>query len=226
MNIIMDTSVADPTSKMLGKKKVAITASEKVYKNVGIKILEELGLKEAVPADKMTENLLKMADSKMGIDHVVVDVKDNPIFLQTRFRDNSYANFNDFTIRYDIPDVEDYKGGPIKCEFFHLEAHAMFYGICNHKLGKDVDKVTDLDKWVFCDLRIFTSLCKQGKIVITDEELISGSGKKISNKIKDGIMYCSLRKNADARDSRFIVIDVKMANDFYKGLIKAQKGYF
>ena len=34
------------------------------------------------------------------------------------------------------------------------------------------------------------------------------------SKIEKGIMYCSLGKNPESGDSRFITIDVKMANDF------------
>ena len=86
--------------------------------------------------------------------------------------------------------------------------------------------VFNLFLFSICDLRIFTSLCKQKKIIITDEVLRDATGNFISSKIEKGIMYCSLRKNSESKDSRFITIDVKMANDFYEGLIIAQKGYF
>lgn len=226
MDIIIDTSVKDPIAVMKGRKKVGITASEKVFTNVGMPILETFGLREYKPTGIVEQNLLRMCDSKMGIDHTVIDKEDHPIHIQTRFRAPKYKTYDDFTIRYDIPDVDDYKGGAVRCEFFHLEAQAMFYGICNYNLTEDygsgADKVTDLDKWVFCDLRIFMSLIKKGKIVITDDDEVNS----VKTMVKDGVLYCGLGKNSGKGDSRFITINVKMANDFYPGLIIAQKGYF
>lgn len=195
-----------------------MTASEKVYANVVVKkILPMLELENINPNSDLEKYLAASADGKMAIDHFVKDKEGTLVTVQSRFRAPRYGKYNDFTIRYDKPSSKSYTGETVKCEFNHFNADTMFYGICDYDLLEDADKVTRLNKWVFVNVVKFRELCKNDKIVPIPE------GGKC--RIEDGKLLCPLQKNTGEKDTRFVAVDVKLANELFPDLLILQKGY-
>ena len=67
----------------------------------------------------------------------------------------------------------------------------------------------------------FRKLCKEEKIVI-DETLM-----RTSKKSADGTkLICGIGSNKGDKDTRFVVVNVKLCKEMFPDLILAQKGFF
>lgn len=227
-----DYDFGPPVRKMFGDTKKGYDATEKVYKNVVIpKILPEIGVTDLDISDPVALMLMARSDSKMAIDHVWLDDDkektplDRVRFIQTRFRGKRYKKFGDFTIRYDNTNAKAYTGSAVDCEFFHFHADIFMYGICNNEMDSEsVDKITDLEMYILLNLNIFKKLCKDGKIVPT-EDLKDETGKKLySSYVKDDILYCPILENKGDKDTRFIAISIEQASNLFPDLFMKKFG--
>ena len=208
----------NPRKAMYGSTKAKMDASETVYYNVAVeKVLKLLELENLDPSTELENYLSARADGKMAMDHFVKDKEGTISSVQSRFRAPKFASYGDFTIRYDKPSVSSYTGKTVECEFHHLNADLFLYGICDFDLNEDATRVRNLNKWILVSLVEFRKLVKEGKIV-QDEKLTQCE-------VHGGKLYCPIKSNKGDKDTRFTVINIKLAAELFDNLILAQKNY-
>lgn len=180
-------------------------AIPKIYNNIGWKI-------KNIDPDE-----LERIDINEGIDYVLYDEKSNVIFVQERFRDEYYKNYNDATLRF----RRDFNPNPdrVKSEFYKIKADYLVYGITNGK--KFIDKrhtLTDFIKWVVLDLKFLKNKYESNEIEIVKSQ------KKMCW-IDKNVLKCPENFNPDGSSS-FIPFDIKLINKLWgtKPII-AQKGF-
>jgi hypothetical protein len=162
-------------------------------------------------------NKLKELDMNEGIDYVLLNEMGQNIYVQERFRDEYYKNYDDATLRYrrDSNIHTDRK----KSEYYKINANYLVYGITNGKKFDDQrHTLTKFIKWVILDLDFLREKFKSKKI-----EIIKTSAIKCQ--IDNGILKCPENFNPDGSSS-FIPFDIKMIVKLW-GLkpIKAQYGF-
>ncbi|MCS6956053.1 MAG: hypothetical protein NZM44_06845 [Candidatus Calescibacterium sp.] len=144
------------------------------------------------------KNLSEWLDINIGFDYIFINQNNTKLFIQERFRDKNYLEYNDFTIRYrrDYSTLEERR----LSEFYKIKADFLVYGIIN--AGKDDvlrSRQFDFVKYIVIDLRFLFCLIRSGYIKITDNIDCS--------KIENGVLYCPIKLNRD-RSSSFIVFEV------------------
>ncbi len=157
-------------------------------------------------------------DIHEGVDYLFSDNANRELKLQERFRDNYYAKYNDFTLRYrrDSNPVASRHAS----EFFKIKADYMVYGITNgSKFADKRHTLTGFIKFVVVDLRVLFAKIESGSIILR-------SGKNYAY-IENGKMIAALKNNADDSSS-FVAFDVPLLNKLFgnEGIILAQKGFF
>lgn len=157
------------------------------------KIYSQLGWKQISP----NEEIKDWIDKNIGFDYVFKDSFNNTIFVQERFREEKYKNYNDFTIRFkrDYSTVKD----RIKSEFFKIKADFFVYGVVN-KSKKEVLAGKDFDflKFIVINLKTFFCLVDFGYVDIGNISEYEKNEKKL---------ICQIKQNVDYSSS-FIVIDI------------------
>lgn len=188
--------------------------TEYIHKTIALKkIYEPLGWKE----ESIDPKVAKESDIFEGIDRWFRMKDGNLITVQERFRDKSYFEHNDFTIRYkrDNNLHLDRK----RSEFFKIEADYFVYGITNCSKNNK-ESCFDFIKFAIIDMKLIKDLIEKGLIII-DENF-----KRKTCVFKEGKMFCPVIENND-KSSSFIPIDIKQLKQFknYKQIVISQKGY-
>ena len=163
----------------------------------------------------VNHELSEMQDSEYAIDYHAIDINNVHIVIQERFRRQSNANFNDFTIRYERPNNEEEVEQ--KSEFFKMKAKIkrfsepfyMIYGILNASLD-------GFDKWVVIYLRAFFRHYANKKIKIDFT-------KKFSQ-IQDNTLICGWNQNNDDSSS-FICINIPQIMQLFDDVVVYQEGF-
>jgi hypothetical protein len=176
-------------------------------------IYDKLGwkIKNIDPAE------LERKDLNEGIDYVLNDDNGKLIYVQERFRDAYYKNYNDATLRF----RRDSNTHPerIESEFYKIKADFLVYGITNGKKFKDKrHTLTDFIKWVILDLRFIRDKYKNAEI-----EIVKSHRKTCW--IENNVLKCPENFNPDGSSS-FVPFDIKLIFDLWgKDPIIAQKGF-
>lgn len=180
-------------------------AIPKIYDSLGWKI------KDIDPDE------LERIDVNEGIDYVLYDSKSNVVFVQERFRDEWYKNYNDATLRF----RRDFNPNPerVKSEFYKIKADFLVYGITNGKKFEDKrHTLTDFIKWVILDMKFIQKKYEEGKIEIVQN-------KRMTCWVDNGVLKCPENFNPDGSSS-FVPFDIKLIVDLWGNTpIIAQKGF-
>lgn len=167
---------------------------------------------------KIEANILEEKDMNEGIDYVLHDNTNEAIYVQERFRDSYYSNYNDATLRFrrDNNSNQD----RIKSEFYKIKADYLVYGITNgNKFPEKRHTLTDFIKWVVLDLKFIKEQFKSEKI-----KIVTSSQKCCW--ISSGVLFCPENFNTDGSSS-FIPFDIVLLKKLFgDNPIKDQKGYF
>lgn len=148
--------------------------------------------------EEIDENLLEWLDINISFDCIFTNRNNTKLFIQERFRDKNYLNYNDFTIRYkrEYSMLEERQ----LSEFYKIKADFLVYGIINASKD-DVLRGEEFDfvKYIVIDLRFLFCLIRNGHIKIADN---------IDRpKIEDKVLYCPIKFNKD-HSSSFVVFGV------------------
>lgn len=178
-----------------------------IYKNLNWNIVN-------VNADE-----LELLDLNKGIDYILSDSQNKKIYVQERFRDEYYKNYNDATLRF----RRDFNPEPkrVESEFYKIEADYLVYGITNGK--KFIEKrktLTDFIKWVALDVKFIQEKYKNGSI-----KIVTPSNKTQCWIEKESILCCPENFNPDGSSS-FLPFDIKLIKTLWGNKpIVAQKGF-
>ncbi len=175
-------------------------------------IYSELGWSvESVPPD-----VLASIDMHLGVDYVVSDKQEDRKYVQERFREERYKNYNDATLRYERkhnPNQDRQKS-----EYHKIKADYLLYGIVNgSKKKEDRQELTGFIKWVVLDLHFLRQKAKSNEL-----KIVTSPKKRCWQ--KDGVLYCPENFNPD-QSSSFIPLDIPIINKLWSEIILAQKGY-
>jgi hypothetical protein len=152
-----------------------------------------------------------------GIDYVVSDKENKTRYIQERFRDNHYKDFNDATLRY-RRDYNKHKSR-VKSEFYKIKADYLLYGITNGKKFEDQrHSLTGFIKWVVLDLDFIRQQFRKGNLKVENS-------KRFTCWIDDNKLICPINFNEDTSSS-FIPLDIKLIKQLWgTAPIMAQKGF-
>lgn len=156
----------------------------------------------------------KHIDMLNGIDYVFRK-GDEIKTVQERFRDVSYKNYNDFTIRYrrDTNKNNDRK----ESEYYKLKAHYFVYGIIDAS-KTDVKSAKDFIKYAIIDLKKVYDKLDSNAIYIKD----NGENKC---RIIDNKIECPVQYNKDGSSS-FFPIDISYLVELWgEDMLITQKGF-
>lgn len=188
--------------------------SDAVHSSIAPKVYQYLGWELD---DARDEDYRRNADLTDGIDYYIL-VGGHHRTVQERFRRQSYARYNDITLRYTYPNnTEDRKNS----EWFKITADYMIYGIADTD-AKDAGQITGNNRFVklvVIDLRRFS-------LLVDDEKITVGSSRQ--SEIKNGTLIGGLQKNkkhAGDNPSTFAVFDVRDLFKINPDLIILEKGY-
>ena len=166
----------------------------------------------------INNNVITNVDISNAVDRFLIDInKKKIITTQERFRDEKYANFSDFTIRYkrDFNKHEERR----LSEFFKLETDYFVYGIINSSKFRR-DQATDFVKFAVIDVTVIKKLFDTGYILI-DENFLSYKSVE-----KNGKMICPVIFNKD-KSSSFIPIDISILKKLFNhtNVVILSKGF-
>jgi hypothetical protein len=160
----------------------------------------------------------KYLDIKEGIDYTFLHATGKKIQVQERFRDGTYAMYNDCTLRY----RRDAHAN-MNChasEFFKIKADFLVYGITNGaKDGTKRDTLTGFLKFAVINLRGLYAQIAAGNIVFRQNIRTSY--------IHEGKIIAPIRANVDA-SSTFVAFDVLQLHTLFEKerIVWWQKGFF
>ncbi|MCS4534040.1 hypothetical protein [Neisseria montereyensis] len=164
---------------------------------------------------KIPRDVLNDIDIHKGIDAVIIDHLDHEAPIQYRFREEKYANYNDFTLRYKRE--ENPHADRVYSEFFKIEAKYLLYGITNGNKNK-LEQNTEFKKWAVIDLDALKEAIDNGLIII-DESLDS----KVCIEEREK-MICPVKNNTDGSSS-FVLFDIKIIKRISTGIIVFSYGF-
>lgn len=188
--------------------------SNAVHVNMASKVYEYLGWQID---DSRGEIYKEQADIKDGIDYYLL-VNGFHRTVQERFRTSNYEKYTDVTFRYQYPDL---KTENQNSEWFKITADYFLYGIIQQNTtdASEIKPSGKFKKLVLLDLRLFTRLVDNGRILI---------GKKGYSYLNNSKLYGGVRsnvsRNTDNR-STFVFFDVKDLYQLDNNLIIIEKGY-
>jgi len=201
-----------------GKENVAIYINDREFTNFVHRyvatplIYDEIGWTE-YQTDPIE---LKHKDINLGIDYEMLDDSNNIIRIQERFRESSYNNYNDITIRYQR--VHNPDPSRKQSEYFKIKADYFVYGITNGPKSNYEEMVNGFLKIAIVDINVLKDKFDNGFIKI-------GNSKK--SFIKDGILYAGYNVNCDY-SSEFIVLDLIHLHQLFDndGIVYFQEGFY
>lgn len=189
--------------------------TDKVHDNLAVKLIYK-------PLNWLPQNinasLSENVDMRNAVDYFLIDASKNAIITtQERFRDEKYAVYNDFTIRFER-EYNPHEDRRLS-EYYKLNADYFVYGVINSSKFA-VDSATDFIKFAVIDIKELKRLMDNGDIYV-DRSLNSRCCKRVGTK-----MCCPVNYNRD-RSSSFIPVDIKMLAELFKGsnVIISSKGY-
>ena len=186
-------------------------ANEFIYKRLKWNIIED-------KSNQAIEN-----DIYEGIDYKAIDNLGLKISIQERFRNSSYSNFNDFTIRYSRENSNF--TSEKNSEYFKIDADYFVYGITNKITKYDFNKITEFNKYIVIDFNYLKRLLRIGLIRIPKERVVNDKIIQIDNQY---IYYTGRNINKDG-SSEFITINpeklAKIIGNRIYNLIVLQKGF-
>lgn len=186
--------------------------TDKVHREMATKVYDYLNWHLD---DSRGSEHAKEADIKDGIDYFV-NVNGFHRTVQERFRrDRAAKGYNDITLRYQYPGNTTH----VNSEWFKITADYFLYGVVPVTETDSVTSDTKFTKLVVIDLRLFTRLVDDRKIVIGSERISS---------IRDGVLYGGLNFNkyrSGDNQSTFIAFDVKHLFNLDSNLIVIESGY-
>jgi len=136
--------------------------------------------------------------------------------VQERFRESTYQQYSDFTIRYRRDN--NVHSERHESEYYKMKAEYITYGITNC-LKNNTSKCTDFIKYAIVDLNKVYEHIDNELIIIRD------NGRRTCRIINDKIIECPIIPNKDGSSSFFpieISFLVKLWGD---DMIIAQKGF-
>ena len=163
----------------------------------------------------LRKDYAKYIDMMDGIDYVFRN-GDNIMSVQERFREESYKDFSDFTIRYrrDENKAEE----RYESEYYKMKAHYFTYGIIDSSKN-EVKNASGFIKYAIIDLKKVYEKLDSKAIFISDN-------KKNKCEIVDGNrIQCPIKYNTDGSSS-FFPIDISyLVNLWGSDIVIAQKGF-
>jgi hypothetical protein len=164
---------------------------------------------------QLREDYAKYIDMMDGIDYVYRK-EDLILSVQERFREKTYEDYSDFTIRYrrDGNNVEDRN----ESEYYKMKAHYFTYGIIDSSKN-EVNKSSGFIKYAIINLKKVYEKLDSKAIFISDN-------KENRCKIIDGNrIECPVKYNIDGSSS-FFPIDISYLVKLWgEEMIIAQKGF-
>lgn len=191
------------------------TFTDSIHKHLAFPcIYTPLGWKES----SIDPKLLKELDLRCGIDYVLETSEGRRITIQERFRDSSYQNFNDCTLRYRRD--QNAKESRKRSEYYKLKADYLVYGITNG--NKTDESPTDFIKFVVLDLKVLRQLFSENKILIPETNQKTSSANTPNQTLTTGRMM-----NKDF-SSDFLIFSIPQLQQLFgnKNIIIFQKGFF
>jgi len=188
--------------------------SDYVHKQLALsQIYQPLNWKEKV----VDAHKLNFADQNHGIDYIFENPKGQQIYVQERFRDNFYKQYNDCTLRY-MREHNAHENRRLS-EFFKIKAHFLVYGITNgSKWNNQRHTLTDFVKFAVINLPVLFSKIDEGAIILR-------KGNKTSY-IENGKMIAPINQNTD-QSSNFVAFDIRQLQTLFQAdrIIRLQKGF-
>ena len=167
-------------------------------------------------------------DLKDGVDYKATTSNGRTITIQERFRDNFYAKYDDFTIRY-TRTYNKYDSRR-KSEFFKMTANYLIYGITNGKKFPDQrHTLTDFLKYAVIDLVALGDLYDTNRVILPHATGYTGGNfSRIVERNGKKVLMVGFNLNPD-RSSEFISIRINdlhtlLSADFSK-VVKLQHGF-
>lgn len=164
---------------------------------------------------RLNKNLASTIDINKGIDYIFRDQYGQKKTVQERFRDVTYQQYTDFTIRYRRDNNAHINRRA--SEFYKIKADYFTYGITNcYKIR--YRECTDFVKFAVIDLNNVYDKIKNNQIIIEDNG-------QMTCKIRDGKLICPVKYNRDG-SSTFVPIDIAYLVKLWGNeLIISQKGF-
>ena len=161
------------------------------------------------------EDVARDMDINHGIDYVLQDQYGRRISVQERFRESTYAKYNDATLRFRRD--QNKHADRVESESYKIKADYLVYGICNGKKATPTGITTFL-KWVVVDIKFLQQKFREGLLLFASTGSIYC--RQDGNK-----MICPENKNPDGSSS-FRPFDVRIMYQLWGDEpILAQQGF-